>query len=574
MFDYVGLKIGNYRLVRMVGHGGFADVYRGEHVYLRTEAAIKVLHPHLPGNLLQSFLIEARNHARLNHPNIVQVLDFGIEDNIPFLVMNYAPHGTLRQRYPPGSMLDPSTIVSYVKQVAAALHYAHTRNIIHRDIKPENMLLSNEDAIMLSDFGIAIALRNFHNADKLTLLSLGTTVAGTTTYMAPEQFSGTSYYASDQYSLATVVYEWFCGTPPFIGSDFQTAVKHMYRQPPSIRETIPTLALTIDRVVMKALEKNPQQRFASVQHFADALEAACQPISSRIYLDTKAFVPSIHSANTIQWSPRTGFMQERTSQFIANHLLLFSKTLSASMNPEQRTLMSFRQLSAPIPLQSQSLVLKHSAAPLSISASVKQTRTNQLSASHKKMLLLAIAIFCMIAVIALSLIPFMQANLQTPAKQIQAIVTRMPTKTDTNVAPVSLQTPKPSDHSKSTPVPTPTHTVLPTPHPTPTIKPTPVPPTPSPVLIVTPSALSTTSCRPDNLAYRCTVTLTLSSNYNGRLSWHASSTHVHAFFKARQGTLSPGQSQQIIIYVLHTCPASGSFVFSGSSVSVSVPLNC
>ncbi len=134
MFDRIGLKLGNYRLVRLVGHGGFADVYQGEHVYLKTEAAVKVLHDHFPSNLRQNFLIEARNHARLNHPNIVQVLDFGIEDNIPFLVMNYAPHGTLRQRHPAGSVLNPSTIVSYVKQVAAALQYAHTHKIIHRDI--------------------------------------------------------------------------------------------------------------------------------------------------------------------------------------------------------------------------------------------------------------------------------------------------------------------------------------------------------------------------------------------------------------------------------------------------------
>ena len=164
-----------------------------------------MLHARLPDKVLQKFLAEACNHARLNHPNIVRVLDFGIEDTIPFLVMHYAPHGTLRQRHPTGTILEPSTIVSYVKQITAALQYAHSRNIIHRDIKPENILLSDEDAIMLSDFGLSIALRTMHtNKNAPTLFSMGTLTAGTTTYMAPEQFSGKSYYASDQYALATL----------------------------------------------------------------------------------------------------------------------------------------------------------------------------------------------------------------------------------------------------------------------------------------------------------------------------------------------------------------------------------
>ena len=573
MFDCVGLKLGNYRLVRQVGHGGFADVYRGEHIYLKTEAAVKVLHPHLPGNLLQNFLLEARNHARLRHPNIVQVLDFGIEGDIPFLVMNYAPHGTLRQRHPAGSILEASTIVSYVKQIAAALHYAHTRNIIHRDIKPENMLLSNEDTIMLSDFGIAIALRNFHNGNKLALLSLGTMIAGTTTYMAPEQFSGTSYYASDQYSLASVVYEWFCGTPPFTGSDFQTAIKHMYRQPPSISETIPTLIPAIDRVVMKALEKNPQQRFASIQHFADALEIACQPVSPHPYPVIKALVPSIHSAHTIgdQWFPPSGVMSERTSPFIANHLLLFSKSLSANMKPEQRTLMSFRQSPAPIPLQAQSLVLNQHTASLPISAMHNSPST----AAQKKTLLIATVIFCLIAIVILSLIPFFQQNVQTPQKKTATIITPIPQKTVTNVASASLQMPQIAA-TKNHPKPTPTPTALPVVNPAPTHPPAiPTPTTPPPpVLAVTPSALGVANCTPDNRTYRCTITLTLSSSYKGQFSWHAYSTHIYAFFNSKQGTLAPGQSQQIIIYVLRHCPVSGSFVFSGSAASVSVPWNC
>src|SRR5690348_13817778 len=120
-----GQRLGNYRLCRLLGNGGFAEVYLGEHIYLKTSAAIKVLDMQLANEALDSFLNEARTIARLEHPNIVRVLEFGMEDQTPFLVMSYAPNGTLRQRYPRNTVLSPTSIVPYVKQIAAALQYAH-----------------------------------------------------------------------------------------------------------------------------------------------------------------------------------------------------------------------------------------------------------------------------------------------------------------------------------------------------------------------------------------------------------------------------------------------------------------
>ncbi len=156
MSDRSGQKLGHYLLQRRLGQGGFAEVYLGEHIHLKTLAAIKVLHQvQLASDEEQKFQREARTIAKLNHAHIIRVLDFGIQESTstPFLVMDYAPKGTLRQRYPTGTILSPVDILHYVKQVASALQFAHDRKLIHRDVKPENMLLDEKDSIRLSDSG-------------------------------------------------------------------------------------------------------------------------------------------------------------------------------------------------------------------------------------------------------------------------------------------------------------------------------------------------------------------------------------------------------------------------------------
>lgn len=149
MTDRVGEQLGNYRLIRLLGQGGFADVYLGEHLHLGTHAAIKVLHTRLAPDDLEGFRNEARTIARLEHPHIVRVLEFGIEAGVPFLVMSYAPNGSLRQRHSKGVPLPLSTIVSYVRQIADALQYAHDEKVIHRDVKPENMLVGRRHEVLL-----------------------------------------------------------------------------------------------------------------------------------------------------------------------------------------------------------------------------------------------------------------------------------------------------------------------------------------------------------------------------------------------------------------------------------------
>ncbi|TMC24449.1 MAG: serine/threonine protein kinase [Chloroflexi bacterium] len=263
----IGQQLGNYRLVRLLGQGGFADVYLGEHVYLKTQAAIKVLHAQITDDNMEGFITEAQTIARLKHPHIIRVLDFGVQNNTPFLVMDYAPKGTLRQLHPRGSRLPLSTIVPYVKQLAGALHYAHSQKLIHRDIKPENMLLGHNEEILISDFGIATmaqSSRYQHTQD----------VVGTVAYMAPEQIQGKPRPVSDEYALGIVIYEWLMGSCPFQGSFTEIASQHVFATPASLQEKLPALSPDVEKVIMMALAKDPQQRFANLQAFANALEQA------------------------------------------------------------------------------------------------------------------------------------------------------------------------------------------------------------------------------------------------------------------------------------------------------------
>jgi eukaryotic-like serine/threonine-protein kinase len=177
----IGQQLGNYQLIQLLGKGSFAEVYLGGHIHLGILAAVKVLHTHLMN--VNAFRTEARIIAHLIHPHIVRILEFGIEDQAPFLVMDFAPYGTLRQRHPKGTGAPLPTVVSYVKQVADALQYAHDERLVHRDVKPENMLVGRRNEVLLSDFGIAQLAQSSHEQHSYD-------TAGTLLYMAPEQIRG------------------------------------------------------------------------------------------------------------------------------------------------------------------------------------------------------------------------------------------------------------------------------------------------------------------------------------------------------------------------------------------------
>jgi serine/threonine protein kinase len=263
---YLGRRFGNYRLTTLLGKGSFATVYLGEHIYLDMPAAVKILRSQLTDADVRKFFAEARLVARLVHPHIVRVLEFDLERRVPFLVMDYAPNGTVRNRHLAGSRLNHHVILSYAEQMASAVQYIHEKKLIHRDIKPENLLLGPNDELLLSDFGIAIEARKASASEQVPV--------GTVAYMAPEQVEGRPCLASDQYALAVVVYEWLCGVRPFQGSMGEIIYQHRFVPPPSLCKRIPNLPPDVDEVVCHALAKDPRNRFESVQEFASALRNA------------------------------------------------------------------------------------------------------------------------------------------------------------------------------------------------------------------------------------------------------------------------------------------------------------
>jgi eukaryotic-like serine/threonine-protein kinase len=275
MIDFSGQQIGSYRLLRQLGIGGFASVYQGQHVRISTQhAAIKILH--LSDVDVQQFQQEAETTAALVHPNIIRLFDFDIANTppfheMPFLVIDYAPGGSLRTRHPQGTQLSLSTIVEYIKVLASALQFAHDRNIVHRDIKPDNILIGAQGELRLSDFGIAVLSQTGR-----TTMNPAYGTDGTPFYMAPEQCLGKPEKASDQYALAIMAYEWLCGHPPFTeGTAINIQFQHAFEPVPPLRQKLPQLPEVIEQVIFTALAKEPRQRYDGMLAFAQALERAC-----------------------------------------------------------------------------------------------------------------------------------------------------------------------------------------------------------------------------------------------------------------------------------------------------------
>ncbi len=236
--------------------------------------AIKMLHSSLDYQAeCESFLQEVSPLKYLSHPHILPIFEAGIYVKSPYLVTEYAPNGTLLQYHPKGATVPLVLVVQYIKQVAAALQYAHDQKLIHHHIKPENMLVGKNNDIFVADFGLSIMTRGSYSWEAHD-------IGGTSLYMSPESFRGKATYASDQYSLGIVVYEWLTGLLPFAAGDFMQVMDQHFRKPvPSLREKNPTISSLVEQVVMKALEKDPNQRFPCITEFATALEQAVQPVS-------------------------------------------------------------------------------------------------------------------------------------------------------------------------------------------------------------------------------------------------------------------------------------------------------
>jgi serine/threonine protein kinase len=267
--NYVGKNIGNYRIVAFIGSGGFGSVYQGEHAILRERiVAIKILHTHLSSQEQRTnFLQEARLLGHLQHPHILQIFDAGIDTGLPYLVTEYAPHGSLRDLLNRNAhtILPVDVSLTILSQVGEALSYAHQQHIIHRDLKPENILFNANDGALLADFGIATTLS--------TSSVKYSSVMGTPAYMAPEQFQGTLSQQGDQYALGCIAYELFTGHMPFSAPDFfAMGFKHLTDNPVAPTQLNPALPMYIEQAILKAMAKQRGDRYADVRTFLAALQ--------------------------------------------------------------------------------------------------------------------------------------------------------------------------------------------------------------------------------------------------------------------------------------------------------------
>jgi len=263
--------LGQYELLSVLGQGGMAIVYRAHQPSLNRYVAIKVLPAALAldTTFVQRFLQEARNAAGLEHPHIVSIFDVGQSDGVYYIVMQEAPGQPLSAMIQREGRLSTERSVRIIKQVAAALDYAHARKVVHRDIKPSNIMVSPDGNALLTDFGIAKAAAG-------TRLTQTGAIVGTPEYMSPEQARGEDVReATDIYSLGLVFYEMIVGRTPF-RADSTPAIlyKQVHEQPAPLRSYVPNLPPEIDSVLAIALAKDPPLRFKSAGEFASALEAA------------------------------------------------------------------------------------------------------------------------------------------------------------------------------------------------------------------------------------------------------------------------------------------------------------
>ncbi len=272
MPNLVGQSLGRYHILEQLGEGGMATVYKAYDTRLERDVAVKVIRVDQFGagmleRILKRFEREAKALAKLTHPNIVHINDYGEQDGIPYLVMDYLPGGTLKQIL--GKPIPWQEVTHLLIPITRALDYAHNLGIIHRDVKPSNILITQSGEPMLSDFGIAKILES---EETQTLTGAGVGI-GTPEYMAPEQWTGHACPQSDLYSLGVVLFEMVTGRKPYI-ADTPAAIllKQANDLMPRPRQFVPDLPEAVEKVLFKTLAKKPEDRYQSMGEFAKALE--------------------------------------------------------------------------------------------------------------------------------------------------------------------------------------------------------------------------------------------------------------------------------------------------------------
>jgi serine/threonine-protein kinase len=294
---------GRYQVGELLGYGGMAEVHQGRDLRLGRDVAIKMLRTDLARDdtFQMRFRREAQNAASLNHPAIVAVYDTGEEtgptgETLPFIVMEFVNGRTLKEVLAAEGRLMPRRALEITADMCAALEFSHRHGIIHRDIKPGNVMLTLNGQVKVMDFGIARAL-----ASGATTMTQTSAVIGTAQYLSPEQARGEAVDArSDVYAAGCVLFELLCGHPPFVGdSPVSVAYQHVREDPPSPSDINPDVTPPIDAIVLKALSKNPLNRYQSAGEMrADLLRAAAgRPVMA---------TPVLRQDETVALAPTAG----------------------------------------------------------------------------------------------------------------------------------------------------------------------------------------------------------------------------------------------------------------------------
>jgi eukaryotic-like serine/threonine-protein kinase len=309
---------GRYQVGELLGYGGMAEVHRGRDLRLGRDVAIKMLRTDLArdATFQERFRREAQNSAALNHPAIVAVYDTGEEvsatgEKLPFIVMEFVNGRTLKEVLAQEQRLQPRRALEIIADIDAALEFSHRHGIIHRDIKPGNVMITQSGQVKVMDFGIARAL-----ASGATTMTQTSAVIGTAQYLSPEQARGEAVDArSDVYAAGCVLFELVVGHPPFVGdSPVSVAYQHVREDPKPPSSIVHEIPPDVDAIVLKALAKNPLNRYQSAQEMrADALRA----VSGRPVMAT----PVMNEAETVamsngprQWQPQAATTMQRPIQ--------------------------------------------------------------------------------------------------------------------------------------------------------------------------------------------------------------------------------------------------------------------
>lgn len=280
--DYDHEQHGKYLYLELLHRKSVVDVWLAFHKDLKKLVAIKVLYlsefSTMPERVRAEwhFRNEARIQAKLEHRFIMQPIDLEKKHDRLLLILPYAPLGPLSMHHIPGQQLPLQTVKMYIGQIGRALQFMHNRGYIHRDVKPGNILLKAENQLLLSDFGLAMRCKS------IDYTSMPLAYGGTSLYMAPEQSLGLPCAASDQYALATMAFEWLTGHRPFNGTPEEVVRIRRYTHPPSVRSLVPELPRAVSEVVKTGLQREPEQRYASILDFTLAFEEACKPLPVRL----------------------------------------------------------------------------------------------------------------------------------------------------------------------------------------------------------------------------------------------------------------------------------------------------